>query len=136
MFLALVIVLMGVERFYQGAGPEMGSDPISPAAELREIGSDPILGPDKSIAVLPFADLSQDQDQGWFADGLAEEILNALVRVPDLQVAARTSSFAYKGQNRDISEIAGELGVAHVLEGSVRSSGDRIRVTAQLRTGR
>ena len=76
--------------------------------------------------------MSQSQDQGWFADGLAEEILNALVKVPDLQVAARTSSFQYKGSNQSISEIARELGVAHVLEGSIRSGANRIRVTAQL----
>jgi len=117
--LILVIVLMAVERvwFAGSASPEAGVD----VAEAP-----------KTIAVLPFADLSQAQDQGWFADGLAEEILNALVRVPDLWVAARTSSFAFKGSNADISEIADQLGVAHVLEGSVRSSGDRIRVTAQL----
>jgi len=81
---------------------------------------------------LPFADLSQAQDQHWFADGLAEEILNALVKVPDLSVAARTSSFQYRGSSQSIAQIAKELGVAHVLEGSVRSGGDRIRVTAQL----
>jgi TolB-like protein/Tfp pilus assembly protein PilF len=86
----------------------------------------------KSIAVLPFADLSQTQDQEWFADGLAEEILNALAKTPDLLVSSRTSSFRYKGSTLDIPDIAKDLGVAHVLEGSVRSSGDRIRVTAQL----
>jgi TolB-like protein len=87
---------------------------------------------EKSVAVLPFADLSQNQDQEWFADGLAEEILNALSRTPDLLISARTSTFAYKGSDKDIPTIAKELGVAHVLEGSVRRSGDRIRVTAQL----
>jgi TolB-like protein len=88
--------------------------------------------PAKSVAVLPFADLSRNQDQGWFADGLAEEILNALAKTPDLLVSSRTSSFKYKGNDLDVSQIAAELGVAHVLEGSVRSGGDRIRVTAQL----
>jgi TolB-like protein len=87
---------------------------------------------DKSIAVLPFADLSQGQDQEWFADGLAEEILNALARTPDLMVASRTSTFAYKGSDKDLRVIANELGVAHVLEGSVRRAGERLRVTAQL----
>ena len=87
---------------------------------------------DKSVAVLPFADLSQNQDQEWFADGLAEEILNALARTPDLLISARTSTFAYKGTDKDIPTIAAELGVAHVLEGSVRRAGERIRVTAQL----
>ena len=87
---------------------------------------------DKSIAVLPFADFSAQGDQGWFADGLAEEVLNALARTPDLLVSARTSSFRYKGSELAIPQIAKELGVAHVLEGSVRSTSERIRVTAQL----
>jgi TolB-like protein len=87
---------------------------------------------DRSIAVLPFVNMSSDQEQEWFADGLTEEILNALARTPDLLVASRTSSFQFKGQNTDISEIAAKLGVAHVLEGSVRRGGERLRVTAQL----
>jgi TolB-like protein len=86
----------------------------------------------KSIAVLPFVDMSENQDQGWFADGLAEEILNTLVRTPDLMVSSRTSSFVYKGTQTPIVQIASDLNVAHVLEGSVRRAGDRIRVTAQL----
>ncbi len=86
----------------------------------------------KSIAVLPFADLSQTKDQEWFADGLAEEILNALAKTPDLLVSSRTSSFRYKGSTLDLPDIANELGVEHILEGSVRSSGDRLRVTTQL----
>ncbi|MCH8867430.1 MAG: hypothetical protein IID58_11315 [Proteobacteria bacterium] len=84
----------------------------APPVEVVEI--------DKSIAVLPFADLSKEQDQEWFADGLAEEILNALSRIPDLLVVSRTSSFAYKGSDKDLRVIAAELGVAHILEGSVR----------------
>lgn len=79
----------------------------------------------KPIAVLPFADLSQAQDQEWFADGLAEEILNVLVKTPDLLVSSRTSSFRYKDSTLDLPVIARELGVAHILEGSVRSSGNR-----------
>jgi TolB-like protein/tetratricopeptide (TPR) repeat protein len=85
-----------------------------------------------TIAVLPFVNMSSDREQEWFADGLTEEILNSLARMPDLLVTARTSSFAYKGSNRDITEIANALGVAHVLEGSVRRGGDRLRVTSQL----
>jgi TolB-like protein len=123
--LALVIVLMAAERLYFAGG-------VAPTVPGSGAEADALIEVPKTIAVLPFADLSQAQDQEWFADGLAEEILNALVRVPDLSVAARTSSFAFKGTNKDISGIAAELGVAHVLEGSVRSSGDRIRVTAQL----
>jgi TolB-like protein len=87
-----------------------------------------------SIAVLPFADMSAGKDHEWFSDGLAEEIINALAHVPGLKVIARTSAFAFKGQRADIRRIAETLGVAHVLEGSVRKAGNQIRVTAQLIT--
>lgn len=87
---------------------------------------------DKSIAVLPFDDFNAGGDQEYFADGLTEEILNSLAKTPDLLVASRTSSFQYKDQNTDITEIAKNLGVAHVLEGSVRQSASRYRITAQL----
>ena len=87
---------------------------------------------DRSIAVLPFVNMSSDEEQEWFSDGLTEEILNALARTPDLLVAARTSSFKFKGSGEDIPTIAKALGVAHILEGSVRRARDRLRVTAQL----
>lgn len=86
----------------------------------------------RSIAVLPFVNMSSDEEQEWFSDGLTEEILNALARTPDLLVAARTSSFKFKGSNEDVPTIAKALGVAHLLEGSVRRGGDQLRVTAQL----
>ncbi len=85
-----------------------------------------------SIAVLPFMDMSPGGDQEHWADGIAEEILHTLARIPEIRVPARTSSFSFKGQNRPIGEIARELGVDHVLEGSIRTSGDRLRITAQL----
>ncbi|MDH3620695.1 MAG: tetratricopeptide repeat protein [Gammaproteobacteria bacterium] len=85
-----------------------------------------------SIAVLPFDNMSGDKDNEYFSDGLTETILHMLAQVPDLQVAARTSSFAFKGQNMSIRDIAAALEVAHVLEGSVQRAGDQIRVTAQL----
>ena len=88
--------------------------------------------PEKSIAVLPFVDLSEKKDQEYFADGMAEEIIDRLVRIPDLRVPARTSSFYFKGTSTKVADIAAELGVANVLEGSVRSSGNRVRVVAQL----
>lgn len=93
-----------------------------------------IAGPDPaSIAVLPFADLSQAGDQGYFSDGMSEEILNVLAKVDGLQVASRTSSFAFKGQETlGVPAIAEQLGVRHVLEGSVRRAGDTLRITAQL----
>jgi len=118
--LVAVLLVVGVERVYfSGRGAtDVYADTAGPAK--------------KSIAVLPFADLSQNQDQEWFADGLAEEILNALTRTPDLLVSSRTSTFAYKGTHKDLPTIAAELGVAHILEGSVRRAGERLRVTAQL----
>ena len=89
-------------------------------------------GTSASVAVLPFVDLSQAGDQEYFSDGISEEILNVLVRIPGLGVAGRTSSFAFKGRNEDLREIGEALGVDHVLEGSVRRSGTRLRITAQL----
>lgn len=85
-----------------------------------------------SLAVLPFADLSQARDQEYLADGLAEEILNQLAQVPALRLVGRTSSFSFKGRNEDLRGIGRKLGVGHLLEGSVRKSGDQLRVTAQL----
>jgi TolB-like protein/Tfp pilus assembly protein PilF len=87
---------------------------------------------DKSIAVLPFADMSQGKDQEYFADGMAEEILDLLAKIPSLKVIGRTSSFHFKGKNDDVRTIGHTLNAAYVVEGSVRKSGDRVRVTAQL----
>jgi serine/threonine protein kinase/Tfp pilus assembly protein PilF len=86
----------------------------------------------KSLAVLPFANLSADKENEYFSDGLAEDIINALTRLPGLQVTARTSSFAFRGKEADIREIGARLNVESILEGSVRKAGNRIRVTAQL----
>jgi serine/threonine protein kinase/Tfp pilus assembly protein PilF len=85
-----------------------------------------------SIAVLPFVDMSANHDQGYFSDGVAEEIINALAQVPGLHVAARSSSFSFKGKSEDLRDVARKLDVAHLLEGSIRTSGNRLRVTAQL----
>jgi len=87
---------------------------------------------EKSIAVLPFADLSPGHDQEYFSDGMAEELLNALAKVKDLKVAGRTSSFSFKGKNDDLRAIGKVLGVANILEGSVRKQGEKVRITAQL----
>lgn len=116
--LLLALLVLGIERIFFAGDVE-----TEVAAESATA---------KSIAVLPFADLSRDRDQEWFADGLAEEIINALTRTPDLLVTARTSAFSYKGTDKDVPTIAAELGVAHILEGSVRRAGERLRVTAQL----
>jgi TolB-like protein/Flp pilus assembly protein TadD len=91
---------------------------------------------EKSIAVLPFLDMSEKKDQGYFSDGLSEELITLLAQIADLQVIARTSSFHFRNKDASLKEIAGTLGVAHVLEGSVRRAGNTVRVTAQLiRTG-
>jgi len=87
---------------------------------------------EKSIAVLPFLDLSQAKDQEYFCDGMSEEILDALAKIEGLRVVARTSSFSFKGKNEDVSEVGKKLNVQNVLEGSLRREGNRIRVTAQL----
>ncbi len=118
--LALIIVGLLVERVFIAG--------VSEPPQVTVI----VAEPDKSVAVLPFADFSQERDQEWFADGLAEEIMNALARTPDLMVSSRTSTFTYKGADKDVTTIAKELGVAHVLEGSIRGTGERVRVTAQL----
>jgi len=105
--------------------------------ELEQISRDAqaaASAPDKrpSIVVLPFANMSADPEQEYFCDGLAEEIINALTRVEGVHVVARTSAFAFKGKLEDVREIGRKLGVAAVLEGSVRRSGERLRITAQL----
>jgi len=132
--LVLALAYFSFDKFI--LDPKRDAELLQTEAAQTEDITDPVVedkAPDsKSIAVLPFVDLSQQADQEWFADGLAEEILNALVRVPDLLVASRTSSFRYRDSAQSAQEIGRELGVAHVLEGSVRSSAERIRVTAQL----
>ena len=85
-----------------------------------------------SIAVLSFANLSNDPDQEYFCDGMAEEIINALTKIETLRVVARTSCFAFKGKNEDIRTIGDKLNVSSILEGSVRKAGNRLRITAQL----
>jgi TolB-like protein/cytochrome c-type biogenesis protein CcmH/NrfG len=96
-----------------------------PATSLTDI-------PEKSIAVLPFVNMSEDKANDYFADGISEELLNLLAKVPQLKVTARVSSFSFKGKELDIPEIARRLHVAHVLEGSVRKAGDQVRISAQL----
>jgi TolB-like protein len=87
---------------------------------------------DKSIAVLPFVNMSADPEQDYFSDGISEELLNLLAQIPDLRVISRSSSFSFKGKDIAVPEVAQQLHVAYVLEGSVRKAGDRVRITAQL----
>jgi TolB-like protein len=88
--------------------------------------------PERSIAVLPFVDLSEEGDNEYFSDGIAEELLNLLAKIPELRVISRSSAFSFKGKDFDIPSIASQLKVRHILEGSVRKSGNQVRITAQL----
>lgn len=115
------LALVGGLLAFQAFKPATAPSPVAPSEAIEA-----------SIAVLPFADLSPEGDQEYFGDGIAEELLNVFAQIKQMQVAGRTSSFAYKGQNLDLREIGRVLGVATILEGSIRKQGDRIRVTAQL----
>ncbi|HMB58758.1 MAG TPA: hypothetical protein VKN35_02500, partial [Xanthomonadales bacterium] len=145
--IAVLVIALGYfawDKFL--AGPHSESDPgafisadgtvvpaiagthDSPAEQIAE----PTEPPEKSIAVLPFVNMSNDPDQEFFSDGISEELLNVLAKYPGVRVAARTSSFQFKGQNQDVGEIARLLKVRNILEGSVRKSGNKLRITAQL----
>ena len=122
----LLLVGGGIFWLYQRGGdaPVTAAPATGPTAEAT--GSRP------SIAVLPFVNLSNDPENEYFSDGLAEQLLNDLARVEGIEVVGRTSSFAFKGRNLDLRAIGKELGVAHILEGSVRKAGNRVRISAQL----
>jgi len=105
---------------------------LEPLSTRHAPGAEPVRSQAKSIAVLPFANMSGDPENEFFSDGLAEELINALARLQGLRVAARTSSFRFRGQHADVREIGRQLNVDHVLEGSVRRAGNRLRITAQL----
>jgi TolB-like protein/Tfp pilus assembly protein PilF len=129
----LIIVLVGyivALQFFIGK-PPVQTKLASTLSEETSINVEVKDAP-KTIAVLPFADMSPDKDQEYFVDGLSEELLNCLAKIQDLQVIARTSSFAFKGTDKTIQEIADVLGANHILEGSVRKSGNSLRITAQL----
>ena len=126
--LVAVVAFVMVERTWYSQPVEVATDAsVETASEITTTTSS-----EKSIAVLAFDDLSPEGDQAFFVEGLSEEILNVLAQVPGLKVAGRTSSFAFKGKDADLREIGEALNVAHILEGSVRKAGNRIRVTAQL----
>lgn len=125
----IALLVLGVVLWRYEHASDTVAGPAAPAATPPEEAAAP---DEKSIAVLPFADMSAEKDQEYMSDGIAEELLNLLAKVPDLKVIARTSSFAFKGEKIEIAEIARKLSVAHVLEGSVRTSGNKVRVTAQL----
>ena len=121
--LGIVVAMSFVQRY----GTSDSAAPIEPTPAVAVATSGEI-----SIAVLPFTNMSADPDQEYFSDGISEEILNGLAKLKTLKVVGRTSSFAFKGRNEDLREIGSSLGVQHVVEGSVRKSGNTLRITAQL----
>ncbi|WNC71678.1 hypothetical protein RGQ13_16360 [Thalassotalea psychrophila] len=132
--MAIAVVFLTHEAYFSENNAAQNVPEInSPGTNSSEQASNNSL-PEQvtSIAVLPFVNMSNDPEQEYFSDGLSEELLNVLARIKQLKVAARTSSFFFKNKNMDIKEIANKLGVEHVLEGSVRKSGTKLRVTAQL----
>ncbi|NOR37003.1 MAG: hypothetical protein GQ577_09660 [Woeseiaceae bacterium] len=121
--LAIALMFFAVDKFV--LAPVTTATVTSPQEEVATEAR-------QSIAVLPFVNMSSDSEQEYFSDGLSEELLNLLAKIPDLKVIARTSSFAFKGKNEDLRVIGQALGATTVLEGSVRKSGERVRITAQL----
>jgi TolB-like protein/Flp pilus assembly protein TadD len=137
LIIGLLVVAIGLfvfDRFVpRKAEPAAASAaPAALPASVPTAASASAPASDNSIAVLPFVDMSQSKDQEYFSDGLSEELLNLLAQVPQIRVIARTSSFAFKGKEVGVADIAKALNVANVLEGSVRKSGDTLRITAQL----
>ena len=133
-FLVVAVGYFAYDKFVFSVGSEADTVEETRQALIENTAVEPAdTGmTEKSIAVLPFANMSGDPEQEYFGDGIAEEILNGLTQVPGLRVVARTSAFSFKGQNIDIRHIGETLNANHVLEGSVRKAGDRLRITAQL----
>jgi TolB-like protein/Tfp pilus assembly protein PilF len=129
--LTLVVIVALVQLLTPSPTAPPAAAPATTAETTPAKPEPPTLG-DKSIAVLPFANLSPDKENEYFADGLTEELLNLLAKIGDLKVISRTSSFAFKGKNTPLPEIAKQLGVRHILAGSVRTEGDALRIAAQL----
>jgi serine/threonine protein kinase len=129
---ALMTVAIIVSLAYELIRREAINEPVQSAHAVDDIGRAPISADDKSLAVLPFVDMSEQQDQEYFSDGLSEELIDRLLHSPDLRVVSRTSSFSFKGKQATISEIASKLNVSYVLEGSVRKVGSALRIAVQL----
>jgi adenylate cyclase len=137
LMLAGILLIAGVAVTWVARGGE-DAVPATAAAAPEAVAGAAAVPEQGSIAVLPFADMSPARDQEYFSDGLTEELLNVLAQIPELRVAARTSSFSFKGKNLPVDSVGRVLKVGHVLEGSIRKAGDQVRITAQLidaRTG-
>ena len=136
--LILALAYFAIDKFILAPDRvQPGSDHLSqqtsnPPAQANEKSTPAEPMANHSVAVLPFINMSSDPEQEYFSDGITEEIINALVKIPGLSVPARTSVFGFKGHQGDVRKIGVELGVEHVLEGSIRSQGDQVRITAQL----
>jgi TolB-like protein len=130
LLLAFGIAYFAIDKFV--LDPSRDAARLSEAREQARGGARLESHGDRSIAVLPFVNMSSDAEQDYLSDGLAEELLNLLAKIPDLRVISRTSAFSFKGKSATIGTIAKELGVAHILQGSVRKSGDRLRISTQL----
>ena len=134
--MALALAYFAFDKFVVSERTSMvTTEPATESTQVeaqQAVTSEATTEPDKSIAVLPFINMSSDEEQEYFSDGLSEELLNLLAKIPELKVASRSSSFQFKGEKIDITEVAQKLKVAHILEGSVRKAGKNIRITAQL----
>ena len=136
--IGLGVLAIGLFTFVNFGPRRNGSTSSNDASAPAAVAAAPVANPaasavsDHSIAVLPFVNMSSDKEQDFFSDGISEELLNLLAKIPQLQVTARTSSFSFKGKEIGIREIAKTLSVTHILEGSVRKSGNQVRITAQL----
>jgi TolB-like protein/Tfp pilus assembly protein PilF len=129
---AIIALLLIAVVFLLWVNYVLDAEPVLIEATTEQAPAEELAAREKSIAVLPFVNMSADPDQEYFADGISEELLNTLVRMGGLQVAGRTSSFSFKGSDADLKTIGATLGVGAILEGSVRKAGNRVRITAQL----
>jgi len=132
--LAVALMYFAWDKFLAGPAPDVKLTQTAAVSEhaITATASAQQIPDNKSIAVLPFVNMSSDPEQEYFSDGITEEVLNLLAKIPQLKVTSRSSAFSFKGQNIDIPTVARKLNVAHVLEGSVRKSGNRVRITTQL----
>jgi serine/threonine protein kinase len=128
----IVTVAYAIHREAANQSTTAASATALPVPAVDESANAPAPAPERSVAVLPFVDMSEKKDQAYFADGLAEELLDLLAQVPDLKVPARSSAFSFRGSSVQVKNVGHELGVAYVLEGGVRKAGDTIRVSVRL----
>ena len=131
--MALAITYFTYDKFVLSASRDAALVEATTQTVSEQVASEEVSAEsDNSIAVLPFVNMSSDEEQEYFSDGLSEELLNLLAKIPELRVTSRSSAFAFKGEKIDIREVAKKLNVAHILEGAVRKAGNQVRITAQL----